>query len=55
METEGCWLNDNFLISGKLQHLGSNISATRLFLNKVRPSVVLTLLTIETRYKPIRA
>ena len=47
METEGCWLNDNFLISGKLQHLGTNISASRLFLNKVPPST--SVLTIEIR------
>ena len=47
METEGCWLNDNFLISGKLQHLGTNISATRLLLNKVQTST--SVLTIEIR------
>ena len=35
MESQGCWFNDNFLISSSLQFLTSNISASKLLINKV--------------------
>ena len=35
VESQGCWLSDNFLVSSNLQYLSSNISANKLLINKV--------------------
>ena len=35
METQGCWYNDNFLISSNFQYLTQNVCSNKLTINKV--------------------
>ena len=39
METQGCWFNDNFLISSNLQYLTNNVCSNKLLINKVNFTV----------------
>ena len=39
METQGCWFNDNFLISSNLQYLTNSVCSNKLMINKVNFTV----------------
>ena len=54
VESQGCWLSDNFLVSSNLQYLSSNISANKLLINKVSEDslddVLMIIITVKVNF-----